>query len=367
MKRALFAVVAVVAVMAAARFAPASTVRDVARLQGEGESVLQGLGLVLGLNGTGDGGGELTLARPLAELLRRNGNPVASLEELGNTRAAALVMVTCTIPRTGARVDDAFDVRVSVINAASSLAGGELYVAPLTAAVPGGELYAFAQGSLVVEDTENPTTAKIPGGARIVRDIQTTPPIAAGFDLIIDTPYAGWTASAHIASQINDAYFLTTDPLADPIARAVGPRTVRVRVPQVEQALPAAFVGDVLSTDVIPARLGVPAQVVANTRTGAIVVHGEVEISPAVITHKDLVITTTIPPPVPLPEAPLIERSRWAAVGTGTNLPATTRVEDLLAALKRLDVQATDQIQILKMLRDAGKLHGKLVIDGAEG
>jgi flagellar P-ring protein precursor FlgI len=354
-------------VLGSGRLAFGSTVRDVCRLKGEGESVLQGIGLVLGLNGTGDGGDELTLARPLAELLRRNGNPVATLSELENSRSAALVMVTCVIPRTGARRDDTFDVRVSVLNTASSLAGGELYVAPLTAAVPGGELYAFAQGSIVIEGEEHLTSAVVPGGARMIRDIETTPPVAGGFELIIDPAYAGWTAAAHIAQQINDGYFLTTDPLADPIARAIGPRTVRVRVPRVEQEVPGSFVGDVLATDVIQSRLGVPAAVHANSRTGAIVVHGEVEISPAVITHGDLVITTTLPALEPTPVTPLVETSRWAAVGTGVSQPATTRVEDLLAALKRLDVSSKDQIHILKMLRDTGKLHGKLIIDGAEG
>ncbi|MEM7622067.1 MAG: flagellar basal body P-ring protein FlgI [Planctomycetota bacterium] len=342
-----------------------STVAEFTRMQGEGESVLQGLGIVLGLNGTGDGGDELTLARPLAELLRRNGNPVGSLEELASSRAAALVMVTCVVPRTGARVDDALNVTVSVINSASSLVGGELFVAPLTAAVPGGELYAFAQGSITVTDPQNATNGTIAGGARFVRDIVTTPRVGGSFVLVVEPQYAGFTATSHIAQQINDAYFLTTDPLADPIASALGPRQVRIVVPQVEQAAHAAFVGDVLGTDVVPSRLGVRAQVRADTRTGAIVVDGQVEISPAVITHKDLVITTTIPPPEQTPAAPLIERNRWAAVATNPSQPATTRVEDLLAALKRLDVRPQDQIQILKMLHQAGKLHGQLIIDGA--
>ena len=358
-------VLSVCALLSPVPSALGSTVREFTRLQGEGESVLQGLGLVLGLNGTGDSGGELTLARPLAELLRRNGNPVASLEELANSRAAALVMVTCTVPRTGARVDDALDVRLSVLNSASSLVGGELDVAPLTAAVPGGELYAFAQGSVTVDNPEVPTTGVVAGGARFVRDIQTAPPVGGSFVLVVEPQYAGYPATAHIAQQINDAYFLTTDPLAEAIASAIGPRTVRVRIPPVEQASSAAFVGDVFSTDVVPSRLGVKAQVRADTRTGAIVVDGQVEISPAVITHQDLVITTTIPPPEPTPAAPLIERSRWATVSTAASRPATTRVEDLLAALKRLDVRPVDQIQILKMLHAAGKLHGQLIIDGA--
>lgn len=340
--------------------ASANTVRDVTRLAGEGESVLQGLGLVVGLPGTGDGGRELTMVRPLAELLGRNGNPVASFEELRNSRSVALVMVTCVVPRGGAKVDDTLDVRVSVVNSATSLVGGELYISPMTAGRPGGQVYAFAQGPVIVETADIATTGVVPGGARVVRNVETTPAVAEAFDLILDSPYAGWAAATYIARTVNDAYLLTTDPLAEKIARVLDPRTVRVLVPEVEREYPAAFVADVLNTPITPAQLGVAAMVVANTKTGAIVVTGDVQLSPAVITHNDLVITTTIPAPVPTPETPVVERNRWAGVGEGA------RVQDLLTAFRQLDVPPMAQIQILQMLHKAGKLHGKLIVDGAE-
>ncbi|MEM7623656.1 MAG: flagellar basal body P-ring protein FlgI, partial [Planctomycetota bacterium] len=159
---------------------------------------------------------------------------------------------------------------------------------------------------------------------------------------------------------------LTDSPTADRIAVALGPRTIRVRVPEVERQNIPAFVSQVLTTRVTPDLLGLPARVVANTRTGSIVVDGEVEIAPALISHNDLVITTTVPAPEPTPEQPVIENRRWTDVGTDPQSPAMGNVQDLLAALAQLDVPSRVQIDILINLHRAGKLHGRLVVDGIE-
>jgi flagellar P-ring protein precursor FlgI len=347
--------------------APGGSVRDFVRIRGQGESVVQGVGLVLGLNGTGDGGKEMATIRPLAELLRRNEMPIASLEELANAKSAALVMVTCVIPREGAKVDDTFDARVSVINSASSLKGGELYIAPLTEPRPGGAVYAFAQGSIVIEDEALPTTAIVPRGVRMIRPVQTTPPVEGAFDLIIDAWYAGWTSAQYISSQINDTYHLDTNPSSERIARVLDDRTIRVVVPPEERETYAAFISDVMQTIVDPRQFGLPAMVIANTRTGSIVVTGDVQLSPTVITHNDLVVTTTLPRPIPTPEQPLVTTDRWAPVRTAASEKEMARLDDLLAAFKQLAVDPRKQIQILRDLHRAGSLHARLVIDGAEG
>jgi flagellar P-ring protein FlgI len=49
------------------------------------------------------------------------------------------------------------------------------------------------------------------------------------------------------------------------------------------------------------------ARVQINTKTGTIIITGDVEISPVVISHKGLSISTINPPPVPSPRAPVIE------------------------------------------------------------
>lgn len=343
--------------------ANATTVRELVRMRGQGESIIHGIGLVGGLNGTGDSGKDLVLARPLAQVLQRMGNPVPDFEELKNSKSVALVMITCVIPAEGAEVDDRFDVRVSVLHSATSLEGGELWVAPLTAAVPGGDLYAFAQGPISIEDSETPTVARVRGAARIIRSIVTTPEVSTGFELVIEKNFAGWSSAARIASQINQQYLLTNRELGNQVAKVLNERTIRINVPEQERANPAAFVGDVLSTELNTSLLGLPAMVVVNERTGGIVVTGNVQIDPAVITHRGLTITTTTPPPVPTPDLPLVERSAWAAIDTSGSQAGQSRLGDLLKAFEQLDVPSKDQIEILQMLHRAGKLHARLVVE----
>src|SRR5262249_43243035 len=103
--------------------------RDIVRVKGQEENTLQGLGLVVGLNGNGDREFSPT-ARALATLFNHMGSPVATgpkgqmlYEELREARNVALVFVTATIPPTGARQGDKLNCTVSAINA-KSLEGG---------------------------------------------------------------------------------------------------------------------------------------------------------------------------------------------------------------------------------------------------
>ncbi len=148
------------------------------------------------------------------------------------------------------------------------------------------------------------------------------------------------------------------------MAQAVDPRTVRIVVPLAERARPAAFFGDIMQTDISSALRKLPAQVRCDTARGIIVITGDVQVSPAVITHKDLTITTTIQPDGPLPGDEV--RSEFAAVYAGDGEVDTSRLQDLIAAFDQLDIPPIEQIDILKMLRDTGKLHAKLIIDGRE-
>ncbi|MFK7758993.1 MAG: flagellar basal body P-ring protein FlgI [Phycisphaerales bacterium] len=335
--------------------------RDVTRVKGQGASMVQGLGLVIGLKGTGDPGTELAMARPLAAALTNMGNAV-SIEELANSQSAALVMVTCKIPRDGAKVDDEFEVTISVINSAESLKGGILLMTPLVP-TPNSPVYAIANGRLTLPDDENPTVATIKRGAQMIRDVNTMPNITGSFDLIIDAPFSGWGSASSIASEIDQNYRLSSDRLGDPLARVIDPRTIRVTVPVNERSDPGSFFGHVMETDISGALRKLRAQVICDTRTGIIVMTGDVEVSPTVIRHKDLVITTLVDPAA----QPLERNSEFAAVKTDAgaeNDSTTAKLEDLISAFEQLDVPPLEQIHILEMIHKAGKLHAKLIIDG---
>ncbi len=317
----------------------------------------------MGLPGTGDSGKELAMARPLSEVLRNNGDAVGTLKELANTKSVALVIVTCTIPPAGALPDDRIDVSVSTVNSASSLKGGRLYLCPLLGPrADSRTIFAYAEGAVDIEDSEVPTTGKVRGGARMVESTRGELISGPTFDLILEPHFAGWGAAQQIASSIDVQYQADPNAEYESIANVLDDRTVRVTIPPAERPKRAAFIADVLPVNV--GLLGLPAQVVVNQRTGAIVVTGDVEISPGIITHRELVITTTIPPPVPTPIDPLTQRTRWAAVNTDRSSPAANaKLDDLLAAFKQLDIPVPEQIAILQMLSKAGRLRAKLIID----
>lgn len=335
-----------------------TTVKELTHIKGQGESILQGLGLVMGLPGTGDSGKDAPLARPLARVLENNFNPTGDLRELSPFKSSALVMVTCVTPAVAARADDKYDVTVTVIGGASSIKGGVLYLTPLTEPRPGGVTYAIAAGKVELEDPSISTTGKVRDGARIIRDLPTMP-VESTFDLVIDPQVAGWSACKILASVINE----NAQPQGPAIAFAIDERTVRVTIPEHERVSKAKFIDTVMSAPVPTSLLELAAVVICNQRSGVIVVTGDVEISPGIISHKDLVITTTIPAPKPSAVDPLVERSRYVKIDTHNRPKEQARLADLMGAFKQLDIPPSQQIEVLQLLHKTGRLHAKLVME----
>lgn len=346
-----------------------TTIDHLARLEGQGETVLRGQGLVFGLNGTGDSGKDLAMARPLMEYYRNNGNPLGSIEDLKNTRNVAVVNVTATIPAGGARADDTITVSVQAIYGAKSLAGGELYLTALQGPYATGEsanVFAIAQGRLTIEDPANQRIGIARGGARMIRDIITTPRIDSAFTLILKPEFASFAAASEIASRIRDEYngrrARDASEVLPTVATVIDDRTIVVEIPDVERPSPAGFVGGVMRTTVNPALLGLPARVIANQTAGIILVTGDVEISPVAITQRELSITTTVPESLPTPENPSIRTDRWTTMGTGARPGERAKLNDLIEAFNHLKIPVSEQIAILTMLERAGKLHAQLIL-----
>ncbi len=364
MLRRVMAILAVLASLAAHATAWGGTVRDVVRFKGQGESVLRGFGLVIGLPQTGDSGKDLALARPLAKLLESNGAAVGDLRDLEKSRTVALVMVTCTIPASGARADDTLDLWVSAVGNATNLDGGQLFLAPLRGPFVGSPVYAMGEGPVEVEGSAR-TRGRVRGGARMVEDVMM-PPIGDSFDLIIDRPFADWSTATQIALAINAKAM----PAGPAVARAIDDRTVRVMIPPAERNDRAGFIADVLSAEITLAQIDLPATIVYNSKRGAILVDGDVTIGAVAITHRNLQITTTTPAPAGAPAAPpqapptpQTRVERWAGMQTNAKASEQARLSDLLAAFKQLDIPTSEQIAVLEMLHKMGKLQAKIVID----
>lgn len=347
----------------------AISIQEIARLEGQGEVVLRGIGIVTGLKGTGDSGQDLVLARPLAKIYESNGNPLGDLRELSKSKSAALVIITCTIPASGARVQDKLDVYITVSHSATSLAGGRLFLSPLQGPLPGQGVFAFAEGAISLEDPNTLTSGVIRGGAMVTHDI-LMPVGQEKIRLVIHPHLRSFSVTERVASTINARFqdpgsFAETTAEAEivPMARAVDDAIVEVDVPLESRRNPAGFISDCLTATMDPSELRLPAKVVVNQRTGTIIVTGNVEISPVAIAHKDLVVTTTTPTVLPTPANPQTRTSRWTAAGTTNRASDRARIQDLLQAFKQLDVPVADQINILTQMHRSGRLHAQLVIE----
>ena len=277
-----------VALTAASPTASATRVGDITRLDAQREETLTGLGLVFGLEGTGDGGDFAPAIRPLSQMLGKFSD-AASVAELADVKNVAVVALTVTVPANGVRGGDKLDVNVVSIGAAKTLAGGRLFVTPLTGPMPGMGVFALAEGGLVIEDPATPTVAKVEGGARMEVDLPKQFVRDGRFVLVLDDAVASYTAASNIAKMINDSEGLDGRQWAV----AVDPKNVSVTIPPAERARPDGFISRVQ-------RLPVPviaeeARVRINGRLGTIVITGDVEIEPVVISMRGLTISTVVP------------------------------------------------------------------------
>lgn len=358
------------AMLLAASPAVATRVGDITRLDAQREEKLTGLGLVMGLDGTGDGGDFLPAIRPLAEMLSafQNGASIAELRDADNV---AIVALTVTVPGNGVRNGDKLDVHITSVGAAKSLRGGRLFITPLTGPLPrGGGLFALAEGPVILEDGDTPTVGRIEGGCVMERDLPKRFVNNGTFTLVLADAQASWTTASHIAKVINDSEGFDASGRATEYAVALDPKNVVVTVPPAERARPDSFISRVL-------RLPVPmieeeARVRINERLGTIVITGDVEISPAVISMNGLTITTAAPAGgVTGPGADPFAGTGEAGYRTSNYVPVATtgterqrsKLRDLVDALDALSVPSDDRIAILKELHRTGKLHAKLEID----
>ena len=140
---------------------------------------LVGYGIVVGLNGTGDGNIGLTL-QSMQSMVSRFGL-VTDTAGLNGANTAA-VMVTADMTAFS-KPGQTLDITVSTLGKASSLRGGTLLMTPLLGA--DGETYAIAQGNLVVgglgvtgQDGSSvvvniPTVGRVPRGATVEKLVET--------------------------------------------------------------------------------------------------------------------------------------------------------------------------------------------------
>ena len=338
--------------------ARAVQVQDLARLKGAESNKLVGMGLVVGLTATGDGGKFRPAMRPLAQVIARLMDESVVAAELSDSKNVALVALSANLPSSGVREGDRVDVHVSAIGPAKSLKGGRLFLIPMVGPLPGSPVFAYAEGAVTIEDAASPTVGVVKNGAQLTRDVMAQYLDRYGrITLVLKEPIATWPMANNLASLINGVMA----PDGPNIARAVDQKNIVVTLPQYEQADPAAFISQILQSYMDPSQIGTGARVVINERTGTIIVSGDVQISPIIISHKGMTITTITPPPRPTELAP--QRDEVGFVPIDPERRGGAKLADLLSAFNQLKVDAPDRIAIIKEIYRSGKLHAQLILE----
>ena len=311
-----------------------SRLKDIVSVKGVRENQIIGYGLVIGLNGSGDAGGEITNTS-LKKMFEKLGlNPKA---EIGSKNVAAVV-VTAKLPAF-ARVGQKIDLIVSSIGDASSLAGGTLLITPLKGG--DGNIYAVAAGPLSIgglkKGAKFATTGTIPSGATVEKEIINDFEKKNSLRLSLNNP--DFTTAARIEKVINEE-------LGGKFASAKDSTTIDLVVPnQYERnvvQLMAIIENFKVNTDS-------SAKIVINERTGTIVAGGDVMVRPVAISHGDLTI-----------EVKGDGDAKAAKPGSVFYMEKGTTLSELVKSLNAVGVGPEDLISIFQSLKRDGALIGEI-------
>ena len=285
-------------------------IRDICRIKGQEENSLHGMGLVIGLKGTGDS--DPQTLRALARMMENMGAPLGPaakgqnpLDELKNIKNVAMVMVTATVPPEGARQGEQLNCTISAVSA-KSLQGGVLVMTPLVGPRPKDpRIFALAQGPLTLSESGPPTVGIIHDGCRLEQDFSYQFDQDGFLTLVIDRHHAGFPTAYEIQEALNgtggggkrtkmadgfsnkssDANSNWENP-----ARAIDPTHIQVRIPDEYLDHRVDFIASVLDTQV--ALQNHDARVTINERNGVIVMGDNVMVGRVAVTHRNITIQT---------------------------------------------------------------------------
>ena len=354
-------------ILPAAAFAGPIRIKDLVEFDGVRGNDLVGYGLVVGLNGTGDGLRNAPFTEDImSNILERLGVNVTG--EQFRPKNVAAVFVTATLPpfsRAGGRID----VTVSAIGDAKSLLGGTLVMTPLNGA--DGQIYAVSQGTIIAGGVSAsgdagsvvegvPTAGVIPSGARVEREIEFDFAGLNSLRLALRAP--DFTTADRIEQVINGAF-------GRKVAVMLDAGTVLLDIGATRMASPAHVLAQIENLTVEPEQR---ARVVVDQASGTIVIGADVRISSVAVAQGNLTLRIEEQPLVVQPNpfsggstivVPRTSASITAEPGIGlAEIRESTSLSEVVAGLNALGVAPRDMIDILKSISAAGALHAEFIV-----
>jgi flagellar P-ring protein precursor FlgI len=343
----------------------AARLKDMADIKGIRSNQLLGYGLVVGLDGTGDGKKSLFTNQSTVSLLEKMG--VSIKEKDIDVKNVAAVMVTANLPPF-AKTGNKIDVMVSSIGDATNLQGGTLLFTPMRAA--DGNVYVVAQGPVSTGGfsakgeggsvTKNfPTVGRVVDGGSIENELKMDFNNKEELSLFLHNP--DFTTASRITEAINGV-------ARETVAHSSDPGTIGLRVPERYRGNVVAFVTLIEGIEITPDNTS---KVVINERTGTVVMGENVRLATVAIAHGNLSIeikeNTQVSQPLPFSKGKTVESPDTNISVTEENVPiyllnAGASISDVIKALNALGVTPRDLIAIMQALKASGALQAKLEI-----
>jgi len=333
-------------------------IKDVVLIKDQREIQLKGLGLVTGLNGTGDTKTTQFTIRMIGNMMRNFGLEVPS----GSIKVknVAAVMITATVSPY-VKIGGTIDVNVSSAGDAKDLEGGTLL--PTQLFDNNGIFFGQAQGPVSIGGANKDYTGAggivenaalagvVPGGGILEREVPTLGMEERSLTVTLRNP--DYTTAYRLASAINDFFM---NDLA--IASDAGSIIVRVPDEYVENSDMVKFISEMEAVTFEPDE---KAKVVINERTGTIIAGNNVTLAPVAIMHGSLSLTIgqQVPVTAPVPGMPVVQGQdgdRMVTFGESVN------VSQIARALNMLGVTPRDLIAIFQALKESGSLRAELLI-----
>ena len=342
-------------------------VKDIASINSQNEISLIGYGLVVGLEGTGDGKGTVFTIQSLVNMLQRMGVtvPVNKVK----VKNIAAVVVTASLP-PGTKKGSSIDCTVSSLGDATSLKGGTLLLTPMQSV--NGMLFGYSSGPVsiggfnVQVDDDNKIVnnytlvGRIPGGFKA--DVGYS---MEDFDcrlLQLSLLNPDFTTANRLKDKINSVFPGSAYPLDAGTVELVVPDSLQMKSGWIE------FVSRIENLMIEP---DVPARVVVNEKTGTIVAGERVSIAPVALAHGTITIAIKSVPvisqPAPFSEGKTVE-SRESFIEVEDEearvvyFEERTNISEVAAALNAIGATPRDVIAIFQALKQAGALRAELII-----
>jgi flagellar P-ring protein precursor FlgI len=340
-------------------------IKDVARFRGVRSNKLMGVGVVVGLQGTGDSRKNAQVSQAIQNYMKSMNFDI-DVSRM-DARNGALVIVSGDLPPFATN-GQLMDVTVSTFGDAQSLRGGQLLRTELYAIGDSDTVYGIAEGAVSVggfgasaggnqQQVGFLTAGRVAGGGMVEKGAPTK--LVYDNRMFIELYEVDLTTATRVQEAINKR-----NPEFEAVAESGS--TISVSLPKGMNPIVA-----MAKLEEITVMVDNAAVVIVNEKTGSIAIGGNVKIAPVAIAlgsiSVNIVEEVSVSQPNPFSrngDTAVVANQRVSAdqgpADVAVVAPNST-IADLARIFQELRLKPNDIINILQLLKQQGALKARLI------